>query len=39
MIFWVFSEGIMGFSGCFDPELAQGYAENLQKTMVFWHKP
>ncbi len=39
MIFWVFSEGVMGFSGCFDPLLAGEYAEKMEKTKVFWHNP
>ena len=39
MIFGFFSEGVAGFSGCFDPLLAQEYIEKMKKTQVFWHKP
>jgi hypothetical protein len=39
MIFEVFSEGLMGFSGCFDPATAHEYVEKLRKTQVFWRHP
>ncbi|MDB5048133.1 MAG: hypothetical protein JWO30_1204 [Fibrobacteres bacterium] len=39
LIFWLFSEGVMGFSGCFDPVLAQEYAKKMKKTAVLWPKP
>jgi hypothetical protein len=39
LVFWKFSEGVMGFEGCFDPILAQEYAEKMKKTAMFWHKP
>lgn len=34
-----FPEGILGFSGCFDPQLNQEYLEKMQKMRFFWHKP
>ncbi len=39
LIFWFFSDGIMGFSGCFDPVLAAEYDQKMEKTNVFWAKP
>jgi hypothetical protein len=39
LIFWVFSEGVMGFTGCFDSALAQEYALKMEKTAVLWPKP
>ncbi len=39
LIFWIFSEGIMGFEGCFDTVLAQEYAEKMEKTAILWPKP
>jgi hypothetical protein len=39
LIFWIFSEGVMGFTGCFDRNLAQEYAEKMEKTAIFWPKP
>lgn len=39
MIFWVFSGGVAGLSGCFDPVLEKEYVEKMEKTQVFWHKP
>jgi hypothetical protein len=39
LIFWFFSEGVMGFSGCSDSVLAEEYAQKLQKTAVLWPEP
>lgn len=39
LIFWLFSEGAMGFYGCFDPKLAQECAKKMEKTAVLWPKP
>jgi hypothetical protein len=39
LIFWLFSEGVMGFSGCSDSVLAEEYAQKLQKTAVLWPNP
>ena len=39
LIIWVFSEGVMGFTGCFDLTLAQEYAQKMKKTTVLWPKP
>lgn len=39
VVFWVFSEGVMGFFGCYDPILEKEYLEKMQKTQVFWHQP
>lgn len=39
MVFWVFPEGLMGFSGCHDPIQEKEYLEKMQKTQVFWHQP
>lgn len=39
MIFWVFSGGVAGFSGCYDPVLEKEYVEKLEKTQIFWRKP
>jgi hypothetical protein len=39
LIFWVFSEGIMGFAGCFDTILSQEYAEKMEKSAILWPKP
>lgn len=39
LIFWKFSEAVMGFEGCFDPILALEYAEKMKKTAVLWPKP
>jgi hypothetical protein len=39
LIFWIFSEGIMGFAGCFDPLLSQEYAEKMEKSAILWPKP
>ena len=39
LIFWFFSEEVMGFEGCFDSLLTHEYAEKMQKTAVLWPKP
>jgi hypothetical protein len=39
MVFWVFGEGVAGFSGCYDSVLENEYVEKMQITQVFWHKP
>ncbi len=39
LIFWVFSEGVMGFAGCDDLALARDYAQKMEKTTVLWPKP
>ena len=39
LIFWVFSEGVMGFAGCFDTLLSQEYAEKMEKSAILWPKP
>lgn len=39
LIFWKFSEAVMGFEGCFDPILALEYAEKMKKTAILWPKP
>lgn len=39
MAFWIFREGVAGFSGCYDPVLESEYLEKMQKTQVFWRKP
>lgn len=39
MVLENFSDGIAGFSGCYDPVLEREYVEKMKKTQVFWHKP
>lgn len=39
LIFKVFSEGAMGFAGCFDTLLSQEYAEKMEKSAILWPKP
>lgn len=39
LILWSIPQGLMGISGCFDPVLAQEYAEKMKKTAVFWPDP
>jgi hypothetical protein len=39
LIFWIFSEGAMGFAGCFDTLLSQEYAEKMEKSAILWPKP
>jgi hypothetical protein len=39
LIFWFFPEGVMGFAGCYDPNLAAEYAKKMEKTASFWKKP
>ncbi|MEO6095032.1 MAG: hypothetical protein ABIW76_04930 [Fibrobacteria bacterium] len=39
LIFWIFLEGVMGFSGCFDTILSQEYAEKMEKSLILWPKP
>lgn len=39
LIFWKFSEAVMGFEGCSDTILALQYAEKMKKTAILWPKP
>ncbi len=39
LIFWKFSEAVMGFEGCSDMILALKYAEKMKKTAILWPKP
>ena len=39
LIFWKFSNAVMGFEGCFDSVLASEYAEKMKKTAILWPKP
>jgi hypothetical protein len=39
IILKIFPEGILGFSGCFDPQLSREYVEKMQKMRFFWHNP
>jgi hypothetical protein len=39
LIFWKFSEAVMGFAGCSDTILALKYAEKMKKTAILWPKP
>lgn len=39
VIFWIFKGGVLGVWGCYDPVLAQEYAEKLKKTTILLEKP
>jgi len=39
LILRIFRGGILGFSGCYDSNLGQEYAEKMRKMQVFWHDP
>lgn len=39
LVFWIFRGGFLGVLGCYDPKLAQEYAEKLKKTTVLWADP
>jgi hypothetical protein len=39
LIFWIFSDGVIGFTGCYDTLLAQEYAEKMEKIGILWPKP
>ena len=39
LVFWVFSDGALGLSGCYDPILAQAYVEKMEKMTVLLPKP
>lgn len=39
LLFWVFSENVMGMVGCYDPTLALVYAQKMQKMTVLLPDP
>jgi hypothetical protein len=39
MNFWIFKGGFLGVEGCFDPKLAEEYAEKMKKMAVLMETP
>jgi hypothetical protein len=39
MNFWIFKGGFLGVEGCFDPELAEEYAEKMKKMAILLETP